>query len=104
MNKSIKQAIIKLTVEEINEANKLISVHTLHRKYKDGSVIDSWTVYFEDGCQADIKLVQADSICYIDPVLFDENGCELIAGSPDKESIIGEYYFGTDYMVRIEAA
>jgi len=51
-----------------------------------------FTVRFDNGYEADIKVVNADPP-YIDAVLFDEYGFEISILEPEFEQILGTYTF-----------
>ena len=74
----------------------------------------TYTAHFEDDFEADIKVVICDGedTPYIDAILFDDSGCELITCEPMVGPLEGEYSFYLDvsrdepdiYYVVIEAA
>ena len=62
------------------------------------------TAKFDNGYEADIKLVQDADSPYLDPVLFDENGFEVTCLQDDSYSLDGTYQFDVDddtYIVEI---
>lgn len=67
---------------------------------RQGNVIDSFTVFFNDNYSADIKLVSGEP-AFVDAVLFDPNGHEVCCIPPEAESIIGEYIFDDTHTVII---
>lgn len=67
---------------------------------RQGNVVDSFTVTFDNGYSADIKLVSGEP-SFVDAVLFDNNGHEVCCIPPDAESVIGKYIFDDDYVVNV---
>lgn len=62
------------------------------------------TANFENGFSADIKVCSGQHNCYVDPVLFNENGNEVCVGEPSFD-LLGEYDFefvGNQYIVNVE--
>lgn len=83
----------------ISEQLKRFYKEVLHRNnfhpdYPKDGIIDSLSVTFDNGYQADIKLCNSDeeSSPWVDAVLFDENGCELAVIEP-QDSMTGEFVF-----------
>jgi hypothetical protein len=62
---------------------------------KDAAVIATYTVQFANGAQADIKVVNSQDGPYVDPVLFDQNGCEIALIEPQYE-LLGQYQWFVD--------
>jgi len=60
----------------------------------------SWTAQFEDGCQVDLKVVNAADGPYLDVVLFDQDGCEIGLEEGDAP-ILGEHAF-SGYTLTVE--
>ena len=63
----------------------------------------TFTAIFDNGFEADIKVVNANPP-YVDPVLFDDGGCEICVGEPGAWCVDGEYKFdynGTEYIVNV---
>lgn len=62
------------------------------------------TAKFDNGYEADIKLVQDADSPYLDPVLFDEYGFEVACLQDDSYCLDGTYQFDVDddtYIVEI---
>ena len=61
---------------------------------KDGNIIIlAVGATFSDGYQVDIKIVAGDPTPYVDAVLFDDGGGEVMCLEPCFEQIEGEYTF-----------
>lgn len=86
-------ATIKIPREILDEMNEILA---LDHEYEDAGhteVIETYTVRFDDGCEADIKVCNGDEGGpFVDPVLFDENGCEIMCIEV-ADQLDGEYIF-----------
>jgi len=63
------------------------------------------SVQFENGWEADIKVVQDADSPYLDPVLFDQYGFEVTCLQDESESLEGAYRFDVDddvFIVEIQ--
>ena len=101
MTKQIRK--IQIPSEQLKNLNKLLSQLERSPDYKDASVIETFTAKFDNGIEADIKVVNGDGP-YIDPVLF-KNGNEVQCLQDPSESLEGEYIFeykNQQYVVVIE--
>ena len=71
------------------------------------AVVLSHTVKFPNGYEADIKLCAGEGHFYVDPVLFDKDGCQMCVLDACRGQIDGEYEFeanGDTYKAIVEAA
>lgn len=101
-NKTVFKEFIQVSrsdidfIEDLLERSNNISSSDgmdLEREGVDrNSLIRSYTAKFKDGCEADIKLVSTDDDLYIDAILFDEQGHELIVFDPCYE-FLGDFEF-----------
>lgn len=70
----------------------------------EDSTIESYTVIFPDGCEADVKLCAGQTNCFLDAVLFDSRGHEVCC--PDcPDSLCDEIEFEYNnvlYIVHIK--
>jgi hypothetical protein len=82
-----QQATVRLPAWKIAVLNELLR----GKRHACGEVIHVSTAYFDDGCFADLKLVNGDPLPYVAPVLFDREGREIAAGAPDAETFEGTY-------------
>lgn len=96
-------AKLTLSPEDAAEANWLLALNTQSPRDGRDAVLMTFTVHFEDGCEADIKVCNGDTGPWIDPVLFDANGCELCVLQEESGEILGVYDFGSHRAV-LEAA
>jgi len=93
---------ISIRANTLRELNAILATENVQPTAED--VMFSVTVEFDDGCQADIKLVNGEPP-YVDPVLFDKEGNELGTIEPDSETFQGEYIWevnGRQYVATIE--
>ena len=83
---------ISVNAYVVADLDSLLSGDTSTQQ-KDGSTIQSFTGVFANGWEADIKVVSGGSDClpYVDPVLFDETGCEVYPLEADRETVVGIY-------------
>ena len=99
---------ILLSKEKVAFLNNLMTM-TGEKIYKEyGYKRDetfTCTTSFEDGIEADIKLVICEGDTpYVEGVLF-ENGNQIVCTEPDFDSILGEYNFehnGKEYKVIVK--
>jgi hypothetical protein len=95
------RASITLSAAELAEAGRLLALTDRMEHPKDGlDVLMSWTAQFEDGCQVDLKVVNAADGPYLDVVLFDQDGCEIGLEEGDAP-ILGEHAF-SGYTLTVE--
>lgn len=85
-------AMLALDPEQAAEANRLLALTNQAPGPRDG-VLMTFTVRFEDGCEADIKVCNGDTGPWIDPVLFDADGGEIEVLSCEEGPIQGQYDF-----------
>lgn len=102
----MKTAAIILPPEAIQEANAFLG--GTKSKAESPAGVLTFTAKFEGGAEADIKVVLDADEPYLDPVLFDEHGREVMCIQDDSTRIEGEYRFdladGTTYIVEIATA
>lgn len=67
-----------------------VNIHDLN--LKEDSTIETFTVRFQDGFEADIKVCAGNHNFFIDPVLFNENGHEVCTLDVEG-NLLGEYIF-----------
>ena len=92
---------IDLYTCEINDISNLMSIETQEDGLKslgivEDTTLETFTVSFEKGIEADIKICSGQSNCFIDPVLYD-NGDE--ACLLDCE---GDFYSGKEFEFEYE--
>jgi len=96
---------IRLKPDELKEANRLLALSTQERDSKEAATLMKWTAKFEDGFEADVKIVNGDSGPWSETVLFDAKGNE-VGCTEVGEAILGESLFEVDgrvYEVLVEA-
>ena len=96
-----REATVGISAGELRRVKLLLS--TTSRSPHHPDVMFQTTAKFEDGKQADIKVVNGDPP-FVDPVLFDENGQEMAVVEPDGESFEGDYTWkvgGDLYVVHV---
>lgn len=100
-DKPIYVKSIEIPNKEVRELNKILKRKTSHPDWKDGAVIQTFTVAFDQisnkKFEADIKVCNAPSP-YVDPVLFEVIegiGHEVYVGELT-DSLLGEYHFNID--------
>ena len=84
------------------ETKICISRSMLNRASKETVTV---TAKFENGYEADIKLVRDADCPYIDPVLFDENGFEICCLQDESNALEGVYQFDVGentFIVEVE--
>lgn len=95
--------VIKVEKKELKEMNSILSRTEKHPDYKDATTIKVYTAKFENGIEADIKVVNGDGP-YVDPVLF-KDGYEIQCLQDPSERLDGEYIFeykNQTYRVLVE--
>lgn len=96
------EAVIKIKKHIAEEINAYLREEKEDGDYSSSQQATVFTACFEDGMEADIKMVWDGA--YIDSVLFDPNGHEVMVLEPAYEPIEGEYpfiYNGQEYKVEI---
>lgn len=88
--------IIYVKKETINLYNHLLDLPAKENQiedlgYPEDSTIDCFTVFFEDGCFADVKLCSGQSNFFCDPVLYDKGYEAVVLDCADQ--INGEFQF-----------
>ena len=78
----------------LDEMNRILEGPGLEDTDKDG-VIQTFTAQFDDGCFADIKVCNGDTL-WIDAVLFTPNGGEIAVMEPQEGPLDGEYEWEVD--------
>jgi len=95
------RASITLSADELVEADRLLALADRVEHPKDGlDVLMSWTAQFEDGCQVDLRVLNANGGPFLDVVLFDHDGCEIGLEEGDAP-ILGEHAF-SGYTLTVE--
>jgi len=93
-----EKVVIKIEKQKAEKLQKLLDEVSLDFKklgiVKD-SVAEIFTARFSDGFEADIKICSGTDNFFIDPVLFNNRGCEICALDTETE-LIEEYYFDGD--------
>ena len=79
---------------ELKEFNKILKRKTASPDYNRDGVIIAYTAKFRNGFEADIKVCNGDGP-YVDPVLFDERGHEVVVNDV-AEQLQGKYIFEYD--------
>jgi hypothetical protein len=82
---------IKIEKVILDKCNRILKDEDLDLRSDE---IITFTGKFEDGFEADIKLVLEG--CYIDPVLFDPSGYEVAVSEPCFDRMEGDYFFSVD--------
>ena len=95
-----KPVVVRIPKQEVEHLQKAIDGNSPYPGYGECDVIQTWTAAFPDGCQADIKVCNGDNGPWIDPVLFDENGCEIQCLSPCYR-LASDYCFDDDHCVKV---
>ncbi len=88
-----KAAVLVFSKEKLESLNKLLE-QTRRVDDEPKDIIETFTVKFKDGREADIKVVNGseDSGPYIDAVLF-EDGQEIAVCEPVFDELDGDYHF-----------
>jgi hypothetical protein len=73
---------LQLPTQEVKQYQELLELNESAEGYGRDGVIESYTVHFDDGIDADITLVNTDSGPYLNCVLFDEHGEEFALIEP----------------------
>lgn len=101
MNRVVKQIIVSKEFEKIAQSH-LDSDNGEEYAHENAPFIETMTVDFGKGIEADIKVCFERETTYVDPVLF-HNGCEVSVGEVSYE-LLGEYEFeyeGIEYVVEV---
>lgn len=98
-----KTAIIKVPAEELALMTEWLERDIQVPDAGRCEVLKTYTAFFGDDIEADIKVCNGDTGPWVDAVLF-ENGCEIGLLEPD-DTLEGEYVFtidGDNYTVLVE--
>lgn len=84
--------------------NKCLSSETAIDKYKQGDLMESFTIKLPNKYEVDFKLINGDEDAspWLDVVLFDENGNELACIPEENYCIEGSYFFNEESVGDIE--
>lgn len=86
----------------VTELNKILKRKTRVPDCGKYEVLYTVTATFEDGIQSDIHVCNGDGP-FVDPILFDQSGCELTYLDV-RDKLIGTYTFehsDTKYVVKV---
>lgn len=88
---------INVPTKDAKEMQSILNRSSAIDTVKQGEVIKTFTAKFNNGYEADIKVVNGneDSSPYVDPVLFNASGNEIAVGEV-ADSLLGEYIFDYD--------
>lgn len=86
--------------------NKRLNEEKGFENYSENDQLDSFTVVLPNGYQVDFNLINGNQEVgsWLDVILFDENGYEIVALPVEHYEIEGEYNFEVDdkeYIVNI---
>ena len=103
--KDIELVKILITKQEAKRLQYLMDLEEVDFE-KEGLDYDSafrtLTARFSNGFEADIKMCSGQTNCFIDPVLFDKEGHEILC-LECVEDVLGEYDFEyEDKIYRVE--
>lgn len=85
--------IDKNLAKELQDFLELEGVNMHELDISEDSVIEVFTGKFKDGFEADIKVCSGTENFFIDPVLFNPNGCEVCVLDSEGGDLLGEYIF-----------
>jgi hypothetical protein len=88
----------------LEESNAILAAGKLEHTAEDLLVVI--TVEFDNHFFAEIKLVNGDPP-YVDPVLFDLEGCEVATASPEATTLEGTYkwkFSNDEYIAHVKIA
>lgn len=71
----------------LERVNAYLSRNQAVEDARECDVLQTFTVRFKDGCEADLKICNGDSGPYLDPVLFDPDGGEIAVLEPHFDQI-----------------
>lgn len=103
----MEKVIIKVkkeTAEYLEDLLEREDIDFSEEGIDEDSTIETFTAKFSNGYEADIKVCSGEHNCYVDPVLFNANGCQIGLLEPDYE-LLGEYTFeveNEEYTVILE--
>ncbi len=89
---------IKIDAHEAKEVQDWLDSEKLIPDAGECETIKTWTAFFGDHIEADIKVVNGDGGPYVDAVLFEE-GCEITFLDVG-DTLVGEYIFYDRYDER----
>lgn len=98
---------IYIKAEELKEYNRLLAIEEVDFEkegIKEDSTLKSINAVFSNGYEVDIKVCSGQTNCYVDAILFDDKGYELVVAEPSFE-LDGQYIFeidGETYCVTVQ--
>jgi hypothetical protein len=103
----MKTATIEIPKKEAKRLQTILNRDSCDPNYPEDRVIIIFTAEFDNGYQADIKVCNSDERFspFVDPVLFDDEGSEIVIGEVDS-LLLGEYLFDYEdetYQVLVKA-
>lgn len=101
LDKPVMLGKLKVNAETVRDMRRLLRLKTAAED-ENKDVIQTFTVKFDDGWQADIKVCNGchDSGPYVDPVLFDEGGGERHVLDV-QDDIVGKFEFDCDGRIYV---
>lgn len=99
--------VVFIKEEKLKKLNYLLSLEEedIERLgYDKDGIIEVFTACFSDGIQADIKVCSGTHNFFIDPVLFNKNGGQMMVLDTE-DDLLGEYVFKCEdaiYVVDIQ--
>lgn len=106
MDNIVTIKIEKETADYLEDMLGRVGIDFHKEKIAEDSTIERFTAYFPNGYFADIGVCSGTDNCFVNPVIFNEAGCEMNFLEADDE-LFGEYVFGVndvDYTVIVERA
>lgn len=102
------EQVMKVKKESVDELQKLLDMEEIdfHKlKVAEDATLETFTVKFANGYEADIKVCSGQHNCFVDPVLFTPSGNECCVLEPECD-ILGEYWFedhnSNEYIASLE--
>lgn len=99
----VRQTIKQEDAEYFQQLLDKTEINFHKMKIAEDSTIETFTFYFGNNIEADIKVCSGQNNCFLDPILF-ENGSEVCLLDPEGD-LIGEYVFeynGVEYIAILE--
>lgn len=103
---NFQKQIIQIDTEEAKYLQDLLDATDIDfnkKKIAEDSTIETFTANFSNGFFADIKVCSGQNNCFVDPVLFTENGSQICVLEPEGE-LLGYYTFTVNdinYVVEV---
>ena len=97
-------AEIHINKSDIDEHESMMENNDCYADAGTAEVIETFTTKFADGHQVDLKICNSEDGIWLDPVMFDKNGCEVCVIEP-AYSLKGDFIFwiGEDeYVVTVK--